>query len=220
MRSCFAAKRSRIADWPLVTLHKLHIAADYGGVHPVGIGVEMFKWLRRRCELAERIEAEAEEIIRARGIEAYAEARRREREAKTKEEAKTWSRVALAIARNTSKCVGLDTATRMAADANMVASFETLVSTPSATVPKIDPLDELIGLISEGAPPKFRIQFLAVASDRQPTVLEEVELWSSDVSTAMREAARIPWPPGAVGFRIVDRRGRVVLRGHEENRRS
>ncbi len=178
----------------------------------------MFGWLRRRRESAKRTEAEAEAIIQAYAVEAYAEARRREREAKTEDEAKNWSRVALAIARKTSKRVGLDTATRMAADANMAASSETLVSTPSATVTKIDPLDELVRLTSEGAPPKFRVQFLALARNRQPTVLEEVEVWTEDVSTAIREAMHIPWPPGAVGFRIVDRNGREVLQGQEANR--
>ncbi len=178
----------------------------------------MFGWLRRRRETAKLVEAEAESIIRAYGVEAYAEARRREREAKTKDEAKNWSRVAMAIARKTSKRVGVDTATRMAADANMAASFESSVSTPSATATKIDPLDELVRLTSDGAPPKFRIQFLALARNRQPTVLDEVEVWTEDVSTAIREAMHIPWPPGAVGFRIVDRNGREVLQGQEANR--
>ncbi len=220
VRSYLAAKRSRIADWPLVKLYKLHIAVDYAGVRAVGKGAEMFRWLRRRRETSKRIEADAEEIMRACGIQAYAEARRREREAKTREEAKNWSRVASAIAQKTSKRVGLDDATMMAADANLAASFEPFVSTPSATVPEIDPLDELARLTSEGAPPNFRIQFLAVAPIRRPTVLEEVEVWTSDVSTAVREAALIPWPPRAVGFRLVDRDGREVLRGNGDNRRS
>ncbi len=38
-----------------------------------------------------------------------------EREAKTKVEARTWNRIALAIARKKDKLVGLDTATRMTA---------------------------------------------------------------------------------------------------------
>ena len=180
----------------------------------------MFGWLLRRRETAKRIEAQAEAVLREYAVQAYAEARRREREAKTGDEVKTWSRVALAIARKTSKRVGLDTATRMAADANLATSFQPFVSTPSATVPKIDPLDELVRLTSEAAPPSFRIQFLAVAPIRQPTVLEEVEVWTADISTAMREAAHIPWPTGAVGFRLVDRHGREALRQHEDTRRS
>ena len=43
------------------------------------------------------------------------------------------------------------------------------------------------------------------------TILEEVEVRASDVSAAMREAAHTPWPPRAIGFRIVDHDGREVL---------
>ena len=38
----------------------------------------MFSWLRRRREIAERIDAEADALIGELGVEAYAEARRRE----------------------------------------------------------------------------------------------------------------------------------------------
>ena len=47
----------------------------------------MLEWLRRRRETAERIEAEAEAVMREYAVRAYAEARRREREAKSKVEA-------------------------------------------------------------------------------------------------------------------------------------
>ena len=55
--------------------------------------------------------------MRAYALRAYAEARRPEREAKSKAEAQNWDRVALAIAHKTCKRVGLDTATRMASEA-------------------------------------------------------------------------------------------------------
>ena len=55
----------------------------------------MLGWLRRRRETAERIEAEAEAVMREYAVRAYAEARRRECEAKSKVEAQNWSRVAL-----------------------------------------------------------------------------------------------------------------------------
>lgn len=45
-------------------------------------------------------------LVRGHGVEAYGEARRREREAKTKVEAQTWNRVALAIAQKMDKRVG------------------------------------------------------------------------------------------------------------------
>lgn len=84
----------------------------------------MLRWLRRRRETAERIEAEAEAVMRAYAARAYAEARRREREAKTNAEAQNWNRVALSIAHKMGKRVGFDTATRMAADANFASGPE------------------------------------------------------------------------------------------------
>jgi hypothetical protein len=56
---------------------------------------------------------------------AYAEARPREREAKSNAEAQNWSRVALAIAHKTCRRIGFDTASRMAADANFASSLAT-----------------------------------------------------------------------------------------------
>jgi hypothetical protein len=47
--------------------------------------------------------------MREYAVRAYAEARRREREAKSKAEAQNWSRVALLVAERTCKRVGLDT---------------------------------------------------------------------------------------------------------------
>jgi hypothetical protein len=47
-------------------------------------------------------------------------------------------------------------------------------------------------------------------------MLAEVEVRASDVSTAMREAIRTPWPPSAVGFRLVDHDGREVLGGQKQ----
>ena len=78
----------------------------------------MLSWLRRRREQAERIEAEADALISDLGDGAYVEARRREREASSDEMEREWRRIALAIARKTGKSVGLDTATRMAIDAD------------------------------------------------------------------------------------------------------
>ena len=78
----------------------------------------MLSWLRRRREQAERIEAEADALISDLGDGAYSEARRRAREASSDEMEREWSRVALAVARKTGRQVGLDTATRMATDAD------------------------------------------------------------------------------------------------------
>ena len=59
----------------------------------------MLSWLRRRRETAERIDAEADALIGELGVEAYAEARRREYESSNDAIALRWNRVALAVAR-------------------------------------------------------------------------------------------------------------------------
>ena len=176
----------------------------------------MLSWLRRRRERAERTEAEADALMRQRGVLAYAEARRREREAKSRVEAQTWNRVALAIAHKTGKRVGFDTASRMAADAALPSCPEMSVLAPTGPVPEVDPLNELVRLTSDGSVRgQFRIQFLGAGTNRRQTILDEVEVLASDVSTAIREAAHTPWPPRAVGFRLVDQDGREVLGGRE-----
>ena len=72
----------------------------------------MLSWLRRRRETAERIDAEADVLIGELGVEAYAEARRREYESSDDAIALWWNRVALAVAHKTGKRIGLDTSTR------------------------------------------------------------------------------------------------------------
>ena len=54
----------------------------------------MLSWLRRRRETAERIDAEADTLICELGVEAYAEARRREYESSNDAIALRWNRVA------------------------------------------------------------------------------------------------------------------------------
>jgi len=78
----------------------------------------MLSWLRRRRERIERIDAEADAFIHNLGAAAYSAARRRGHEASSDAMAKHWHRVALAIAKKTGKRVGVDTATRMAKDAD------------------------------------------------------------------------------------------------------
>ena len=81
-------------------------------------------WLRRR-ETQARIEAEAETLIGEMGIDAYAEARRREREANDFATARHWARTASAIARKISDKIGLDAAMAKGRDAD----FSTLIET-------------------------------------------------------------------------------------------
>jgi hypothetical protein len=63
----------------------------------------MLAWLLWQLERVERIHAVAGAIMREFGVEAYAEARRREREANRDGTARDWSRVALVVARRTSR---------------------------------------------------------------------------------------------------------------------
>jgi hypothetical protein len=85
----------------------------------------MLGWLRRRQDARRLAQADAEALIRDHGVEAYREARERERDViltdGTTHAGRTpvhWRRVALIAARMTGKRIGLDTATRMAKDAD------------------------------------------------------------------------------------------------------
>ena len=108
----------------------------------------MLRWLRRRRERLERIEAEADALILNLGVEAYAEARRRQREASSDAMAREWNRVALAVARKTSKRAGLDTTTRMAMDADFSRLLEAVASSPGPALPELGPVDELLQVVS------------------------------------------------------------------------
>ena len=74
----------------------------------------MLSWLRRRRKTAERIDAEADALIDELGVEAYAEARRREYESSNDAMALQWNQVALAVAHKTGERIGLDTSSPMA----------------------------------------------------------------------------------------------------------
>ena len=102
-----------------------------------GNSTEILSWLRRRRERSRRIDADSDMLIRELGSEAYSEARIMQRRANSTDERRKWRDVALAVARETGKRVGLDTATRMARDASEPQS------------PKLDPIDELKRLIRD-----------------------------------------------------------------------
>ena len=161
---------------------------------------------------AERIEAEADALISDLGDSAYVEARRREREASSDEMEQEWRRIALAIARKTGKSVGLDTATRMAIDADF-SVLDDGTAPRSEPQQDIDPLDELMRIVSDTpARPPYRIQFVGGAGvERGTSILREVRLNASDPSEAVREASRLRWPPRAIGFRLIDRDGQEVF---------
>jgi hypothetical protein len=147
----------------------------------------MLAWLLRQLERIERIQAAAGALMSEFGDEAYAEARRREREANRDRTARDWRRVALVVARRTPRRVGL----------------EAVIRPP----PEPDPPTEIV---SE-QPRTFRIQFVCGADDRGPTNLTEEQVEVADAPAAIIAAANIKWPPQTIGVRILDREGHEVF---------
>jgi hypothetical protein len=108
----------------------------------------MFSRLRRRRERAERIEARATALVRGFGVDAYSEARQRERQADCDATAREWSRVALAVARKTGERVGLDTSRRMAKNADFSSNWEAGKPSGDAITSEPRAFEELRRLIS------------------------------------------------------------------------
>ena len=175
----------------------------------------MLSWLRRRRQTAERIDAEADALIGELGVEAYAEARRREYESSGDAIALRWNQVALAVAHKTGKRIGLDTSTRMA----MNAVFAPERAYPRKPQP-FSQADELKGIL---ALKPFRLQFISLAPDCGPSVVTELEMQASDASGAIVAAAKIAMPPRTIGLRILDSEGREVFsrrRGDRSRKRK
>jgi hypothetical protein len=84
----------------------------------------MQSWLVRRRARIKRADAEAEALIYDFGDEAYSEARRREREARSDEIAKNWTRVTLAVAHKLVRRADIDPSTRIAMNALFVSDRE------------------------------------------------------------------------------------------------
>ena len=147
----------------------------------------MLAWLLRQLERIERIHAVAGALMSEFGDEAYAEARRREREANRDKTAGDWRRVALVVARRTPRRVGL----------------QAVIPPP----PELDPPTEIV---SE-QPRTFRIQFVCGTDDRGPTNLTEEQVEVADAPAAIIAAANIKWPPQTIGVRILDREGHEVF---------
>jgi hypothetical protein len=109
---------------------------------------------RRRCSPgcaadARRVEADAAALLAEYKHAAYSEARQRQRDAHNAVTFAHWGRVALAVARLTGKRVGLDTATRMAMDADFRGKRERLSSLVREPLPDIDPIEELRRTLEE-----------------------------------------------------------------------
>ncbi len=115
----------------------------------------MLQWLRRRRQAARLAQSDAEALIRDHGAEAYSEARHRERDVVlsdgTTHAGRTpahWRRVALIVAKRTGKGVWLDTATRMAEDADFLRDQRPGAPRAPAPCSPVDPSDELKRILS------------------------------------------------------------------------
>ena len=115
----------------------------------------MLRSLRRRRQAEWLAHADAEALVRDHGAEAYREARERERDVilpdGTTHAGRTpahWRRVALVVAKRTGHRVGLDTATRMAKDADFSPDQKSgdLRARVHSSPPS--PLDELKRILS------------------------------------------------------------------------
>jgi hypothetical protein len=162
-------------------------------------------WLWRRRARITHIDDEAEALIGELGVDAYAEACRKQDEASSKALAGDWGRVALTVAKHR----GLDASTPIPAD-------EVACGREPDTTRGLGLNSELslLGLLNGAGlvrPHRFRIQLVRAAPGGKPFVLKEVGIDAEDESAAIVAAAKLPLPPTTNGLRILDRDGREVF---------
>ena len=165
----------------------------------------MNTWAPSKRARMERIEAEAEALIRDLGDQAYHEARRREHEASSDAIAEDWALVARAIARKTGSRVGLNLSTQLEMNTFFVLDREPGVPREARPRPEAEPKPGV------PTPQPFRIQFMGAGADSSPSILREDEIRASDVSAAIIAAAIAAWPPHTIALRILDREGHEVF---------
>ena len=177
----------------------------------------MRRWLRRRRAWIERIETEADELVRLLGDNAFSEARWREHTASSSASAQEWNLIASAIARQTGRRIGLDLSTRIAMNAVFAPDREPDARKPR---PHSEPASqgELKRFLTV-KPQPFRIQFLGAVPGRGLSVLGEVEIQAPDVSTAIVAAANLAFPPKTMALRILDCEGQAVFERYKSDRR-
>ena len=170
----------------------------------------------------ERIDAEADALIRDLGDQAYQEARRREHEASSESIAEDWALVARAVARKTGSRVGLNLTTQLEMNTFFVLDREPGVARAARPRPEPETAQAPIRQPKPAAasapqpaavptPQPFRIQFVGAATESGPTILREDEIRASDVSAAIIAAAIASWPPKTIGLRILDHDGHEVF---------
>jgi hypothetical protein len=174
-------------------------------------------WAPSRRARIERIDAEAEALIRDLGDRAYQEARRREHEASSDAIAEDWAEVARAVARKTGSRVGLNLSTQLEMNTFFVLDREPGEARarrprPETGVEAPPPHPERQPrLANVPAPQPFRIQFIGAGPESAPSVLREDVIRASDVSAAIIAAAIAAWPPKTIGLRILDCDGHEVF---------
>jgi hypothetical protein len=171
----------------------------------------MTSWAPSRRARIERIEAEAETLIRELGDGAYHEARRREHEASSDAIADDWAQVARAVARKTGSRVGLNLSTQLEMNTFFVLDREPGSAREARRRPEPEAEPERPKRTAVPTPQPFRIQFMGAGTESGPSILREDEIRASDVSAAIIAAAIAAWPPKTTALRILDREGREVF---------
>lgn len=97
-------------------------------------------------ERTARIRAEANRLVGDFGLDAYLEARRRERDANDLKTARLWSRVALALARGTGRRAA---GARMARDAEVIRFLESYWPQSPSRSPELSQLEVLRRIASD-----------------------------------------------------------------------
>jgi hypothetical protein len=160
-------------------------------------------------EAAETPQADAERLVAAFRVRAYAEARQRQRQAAAPETVNHWGQVANFIARRTEGPHSDEPSTGAELDAHVAARCRERGVRPIVGFFEVDPLDELERVLARSQ--RFRLQFFGGGADLRPAVLSETEIQAADASEAVREAVATRWPPRAVGLRLLDLEGREIF---------
>jgi hypothetical protein len=181
-------------------------------------GAEMVSWAPNRRARLERIEAEAETLIRELGDGAYHEARRREHEASSDAIAKDWALVARAVARQTGSRIGLNFSTQLEMNTFFVLDRDPGEAGEPRSFAESGP-ERQPDRNDIPSPQPYRIQFIGAGIDSEQSILREVEIRASDVSAAIIAAAAAAWPPKTIALRILDGAGQEVFRREKAARR-
>ncbi len=160
--------------------------------------------------VADTLEADADRLIASFRLRAYSEARRRQRQAQAAPAAAHWADVARLIAQRTGEPRDAKPKSRQECDLDLAGARENLPAPRPIRFFEVDPLDELERVLAL-RPQWFRLQFFGVGHDLGPAVLAEVEIQATDASAAIHAAAEAPWPPRAVGLRVLDQEGREIF---------